>query len=178
MLKKIWNDPVGSAVIGAIITPIILSLFPFIYSLITDKPVKESIFYLWNLEIKLGYTLVVICSLIIVLNLILKLRKQKPSKIERLSQDFHNKFQKIVDEENKITYRFNAYISSYTGYPFISDLRIYCTNHDSESLFVEHGGCRRAECKNYGKGYDESIVKEEIETSLLKAWEDMKSYNL
>ncbi|WP_313672014.1 hypothetical protein [Sphingobacterium multivorum] len=177
MLKKIWKDPVGSAIIAAIILTVGAFMISLIYGLATDKPVKDLILDLWNLKISLGYTLVVFFLIVVASNIFKKLMKSKPSKIERLEKDFHDKFRKIVDEENKITYRFNAYISDYTGYPFISDLRIYCTNHDSESLFIEHGGCRRAGCKNYGKGYDESIVKQEIETSLLKAWEDMKSYN-
>ncbi|GEM_PF-910009 len=175
MFKRIWKDPVWSGVISAAIITTFGFMVMFIYSLVTDKPVKDSILYLWNLKINLGSTLVVVFSLAIVVRIIVNLLKSKPSKKQRLEKIFHNKFNKIVDEENKITYRFNAYIDEFTNYPFISDLRIYCNEHESESLISHIDGCRRPGCNKLRKGYDERFIKPEIETSLLKIWEDMKS---
>lgn len=175
MFKKLWKDPVGSNVIAGIILGIGAFLVAFIYGILTDKPIKDSVLYLWHLDITLGPTLVVVFLLLIVVNIFINLFKYRPTKMERLKELFHNKFNKRIDEENKITYRFNTYIDEYTNYPFISDLRIYCNNHELESLIRKDSGCSRIGCHHSRKGYDDSLIIQELETFLLNEWEKMKS---
>jgi hypothetical protein len=174
MFKKIWSDPVWSKVISAIIIAGGSFLISIIYSLNTELNLKQSSAFLWNHQIKLGPTIVVIICGLLILALIQSITQKSPSKREKLESKFHQKFRKIEDSVDPITYRFNAYISSYTNFPFISELRVYCTAHnDGEKLMSSHSGCPNPNCSKYRISFDQNYLKTHIETSLLKEWEIM-----
>lgn len=174
MLKKIWKDPVVASVIGTLISSFILLVIAVIYSLITDKSIKDSTLFLWNLDIKLGWTILVLFFLILLVAFLKKIRTNSDNRNDKLEDLFHKKFNKITDENNKVTYRFNAYIDDLDNYPFISDLRIYCENHGNSSLMSQTTGCNKQGCNHFNKGYNHNQIKKEIESSLLEKWDDMK----
>jgi len=175
MFDNMWKDPVWSKVISAIIITVGGFIISLIYSLITDLTIKESILYIWNLKVTLGLTLIIIFLFILLISIIKTARSRKPTKIESLETQFHNKYNKIIDDKNNLTYRFNTYVSSIDKFPFISELRVYCNNHDTEVLITEYQGCNRPGCNRFGKGYSKSLLKQEIETYLLGEWEKMKA---
>ena len=81
---------------------------------------------------------------------------------------------KFEDPLKPIIYRFNAYIDNYTNFPFISELRVYCTAHDGrERLMDSDDGCPDKNCINHKKKYSEKLLINDIETGLLKIWENM-----
>lgn len=171
MLKKIWKDPVGASVISGVI----LFLLPPIYSLVNGKPVKDSALFLWNLDIKLGPTVIVFFLFLIIVLIVRKFITNPVNSIEELTKSFCKKWTKITDEENKVTFRFNTFISSMSGYPFITDLRLYCINHKTESLISNTNGCNKKGCINFQNRYDKGGITQEIETLLLTEWEKIKS---
>lgn len=174
MLKKNWNDPVWSKVISAVIIAIGGFLISLIYSAVTELTLKQSIKYLWHYKIELGPTISIVFLALFILAIIQKFAKKSPSKREKLETKFHQKFKKIDDFSQPITYRFNAYISSLNNFPFISELRVYCTAHNGrENLMTTYGGCPDRNCRNHGKTYSESLLKTQIETDLLQEWENM-----
>ena len=176
MFKKIWSDPVWSKVISAIIIAVGSFLISIIYSVSTELTLKQSSTFLWNYQIKLGPTIIVIILGLLILALIQNITQKSPSKIEKLKSKFHQKFRKIDDSADPITYRFNAYISSYTNFPFISELRVYCTAHnDGEKLMSSHSGCPIPNCSKHRMSFDQNSLKTQIETSLLKEWEIMNT---
>lgn len=175
-MKNLWKDAVWSKVISAIIIAVGAFLISFAYSLVTDLSVEESIIYLWKYEILLGPTLLIIIIVYFLISIVKSIikSKSKPKNIEELEDKFHEKFNKIVSEEDKITYRFNAFVSMYSGLPYISHLKVYCNNHETEVLMSKSRGCNRQGCFNYNISYSESLIKDEIETHLLGEWEKIK----
>lgn len=171
MIKNLWKDSVWSKVISAIIITIGAFLISLIYSLVTDLSVKESFLYIWNIKTLLGPSILIVILLFLFSSIIRNLGRQQTTKSERNEDIFHKKYNKIIDSENKVTYRFNAYINSYNKFPFISELRVYCNNHQPESLMDKYQGCNRNGCIHYNKGYNESAIVKEIETYLLNEWE-------
>ncbi|URM36380.1 hypothetical protein [Flavobacterium anhuiense] len=174
MLKNSWKDPVWSKVISVIIISVGAFLISLIYSQITNLSITESFLFLWNYKISLGSTLLILIVILLIISIIKSTRRTKPDKSQKLEDIFHKKYNKYIDSENKVTYRFNAYISSYNKFPFISELRVYCTNHIPEALMKPNYGCNRQGCIHLNKGYNESQLKQEIETYLLNEWEHMK----
>ncbi len=175
MLKKMWKDPVWSKVISALIITVGGFIISLLYSLITDRTVKESILYLWNIKVALGPLIIISFLLAILTSIIKKVRTKGRTEIQSLESIFHEKYTKIVDNENNLTYRFSAYVGASNKFPYISELRVYCNNHDMEVLLTQYQGCNRPGCKHFGKGYNESILKQNIETYLLGVWEKMKA---
>lgn len=174
MFKKIWSDPVWSKVISVVITAIGGFIISIIYSLTTELTLEQSIKYLWHYKVELGPIISIFFIVILITSIIQKILKKSPSKREKLESEFHRKFRKIDDSGVPVRYRFNAYISSYTKFPFISDLRVYCSAHDGrESLMSQYNGCPDRECVNHGRKYSEIDLKNQIETNLLKEWENM-----
>ncbi len=174
MFKKIWSDPVWSKVISAIIIAIGGFIISVIYSVITELTLEQSIKYLWNYKIELGPTISIVFMVLFIFAIIQKFVKKNPSKREKLETKFHEKFRKFEDSLEPITYRFNAYISNYTNFPFISELRVYCTAHDGrERLMNTYDGCPDRNCINHKKTYSERLLINDIETNLLKIWENM-----
>ena len=174
MFKKIWSDPVWSKVISAIIIAVGSFLISIIYSVSTKLTLKQSFTFLWDYQIKLGPTIIVIIFGLLILALIQNITQKGPSKIEKLESKFHQKFRKIDDSADSITYRFNAYISSYTNFPFISELRVYCTAHnDGEKLMSFYSGCPDPNCSKHRISFDQKFLKTQIETNLLREWENM-----
>lgn len=173
MIKNLWKDPVWSKVIAAIIISIGAFLISLTYSLITKLSVKESFIYLWKYQIPLGPTILVLFILYVLISITIYIKKRRSSNEEKLEDLFHKQFNKVIDNENKITYRFNAYIHSLNKFPFISDLRIYCNNHNSETLMNPHKGCNQIGCIHYNMGYNNREIKQNLETYLLGEWEKM-----
>ncbi|QOG04820.1 hypothetical protein [Flavobacterium sp. MDT1-60] len=175
MIQNSWKDPVWSKVISAIIISVGAFFISFTYSQLTDLTIKESFLVLWNYKILLGPTIIILILLYLIVSIIKSIRRRKPNNSNKLENIFHKKYSKYVDSENKVTYRFNAYISSYNKFPFISELRVYCNNHNPEALMKPYSGCNRQGCIHLNKGYNETELKQEIETYLLNEWEKMKA---
>lgn len=179
MLNKIRKGTLWESVIATVIASVVLSiggfLLSFIYSLFTKLTIEQAIYTLWSYQIQLGY-LVAFLIVFLPLTIVLIARKDS-SKLEKLESTFHAKYTKIIDRENNVTYRFNAYISEYNKFPFISDLRVYCNNHENESLIDKFKGCNRIDCHVFKGGYNEEGLKKELETYLLGEWEKMKASN-
>ena len=175
MIQNLWKDPVWSKVISAIIISAGAFLISFIYGQITDLTIKESFVDLWNYKILLGPTIIILILMFLIVSIIKLIRRKKPYQSSKLEDIFHKKYNKYIDSENKITYRFNAYVSSYNKFPFVSELRVYCNNHEPESLMKPNSGCNRHNCIHFNKGYNETGLKQEIETYLLNEWEKMKN---
>ena len=174
MIKNLWKDPVWSKVISAIIIGVGFFVISFVYSLITELSVEDSILKLWKYEIFLGPTLLIISIIYILISVIKSITKRKPSKTEKLENIFHEKFNKIVNNEDKTTYRFTASISGLTNYPYISNLKVYCNYHETEVLMTPYQGCNRQGCLHYNVRFNKYALKQEIETHLLNEWEEMK----
>jgi hypothetical protein len=174
MLKKVWSDPVWSKVISAVILAVGGFIITVIYSATTKLPLEQSIKYLWQYKIELGTTIVGIILILLVLAIIQKIAEKSPTKSEKMASKFHQKYKKFDEPTLPITYRFNAYISTLTNFPFISELRVYCTNHNGrESLMTSYNGCPDQNCTNHRQTFSESLLKSQIETDLLKEWENM-----
>ena len=174
MFKKIWSDAVWSKVISAVIIAIGGFIISLIYSLTTKLTLEQSIKYFWHYKVELGPIISIFFIIILITSIIQKILKKSPSKREKLESKFHQKFRKFDDSSVPVRYRFNAYISSYTNFPFISELRVYCNAHNGrESLMSQYNGCPDRKCVNHGKAYSEIDLKTQIETDLLREWENM-----
>jgi hypothetical protein len=173
MLKKIWSDSVWSKVISAVILAVGGFIIIVIYSAITKLSLEQSIEYLWQYKIELGPTIIGIILILLVLAIIKKIAEISPSKRDKMASKFHQKYKKFDEHILPITYRFNAYIKSLTNFPFISELLVYCTDHNGiESLMTSYNGCPDRNSTNHRKTFSESLLKSQIETDLLKQWEN------
>ena len=176
MMKKVWTDPVWSKVIASTIITVGFFILSIIYSLLTDKTVEESLNYFWSYHVPLGPTILGVIVILLLIATVQRLIKKQPSRIERLEKRFQQENTEMVDGSVGVTCRYNAYISSYTNYPFISDLRLYCTgNNHPQQLMTQHSGCPIPSCRNNGQGYNEHNLKTTIETYLLQVWDRMKN---
>ena len=175
-MKKIWTDPVWSKVIATMIIAVGYFILGVIYSLITDKTLEESLKYLWSFLVPIGPTFLVIIILLLITALIQRILKKQPSKLEKLEALFHKENTERVDSLSGVTFRYNARISSSTKYPFITDLRVYCTgNNHPKQLMKKNSGCSVNGCQNQGRGYNEYGLKTQIETDLLQVWDEMRN---
>jgi LytS/YehU family sensor histidine kinase len=174
MIKKIWIHPVWSNVISAVIITIAGFLITIIYSELTSLTIKQSSKFLWYYEIELGTAITATIIIFLLLATIQKIIEKSPTKGEKLKAKFRKEFRKFDNNTEHTTIRFNSNIDSVSNYPYIKNLRVYCTAHDGEeNLMDNYNGCPDHKCVNYKKNYDKNYLTNHIETYLLKQWENM-----
>ena len=99
----------------------------------------------------------------------IKPKKQFYSKRQRLLR----KFNKTIVEDSNILLRWNVYFDINT--PFITDLIPYCNKHGEPPLRFIHNHCPVDGCENSRIRFNESEVKNAIESELIHKWEKINS---
>jgi hypothetical protein len=180
MIKKIWNDPVGSKVIAAGV----LFAIAGVCSLLTTKPVVESLKDIWEYSttfeftFRLVYVVGVIFLLWILYPIVSKLvnKNKKPviDEDEERRKQFCEANKKREDVGNKLLYRFTTNISPSTNLPYVTNLKVYCTKHKIP-LEVYLNGCTSTDCKNGNKMLDLDFIERTINSILVYSWEELNN---
>lgn len=163
MLKKIWNDPVGSKVISVGIVGIISIIFAYVQSLVQGITFQESVVKLYNLKVRVVYVFLGLIVILIVRHFF-KERGIYSRKENRL-----RKFNNMAIEKHDILLRWGVYFEL-DGTPFISDPTPFCAKHQPPIRFV-NGTCPIRDCENSKQKLYGYAVKNHIESMLIDKWE-------
>jgi hypothetical protein len=180
MIKKIWNDPVGSKVIAAGV----LLTIAGVYSLVTLKPVAESLKDIWEYSatfeftFRLIYVVGVLALLRILIGVVSKMVKKNKIPVividreKERRKEFCEVNTKREDAGNKLLYRFTTNIDLSANTPYINNLKVYCTKHKIP-LEVYLNGCTSTDCKNGNKMLDLDAIERTINSILVQDWEEL-----
>lgn len=101
------------------------------------------------------------------------LRKKRKSKLEKHLLQFNS----IVDDKNGVKVTWDMYMGSmYDNDPHPYNIKIFCTKHDVPML-MPHGYCNDACCPNAIGGYQEHLIKNQIESLLLAERDNFTKQN-
>jgi hypothetical protein len=182
MIKKIWNDSVGSKVIAFVIIGVGGFIVTLVYSLLTPKTVKESLKDIWEysttFEFRLVYVVGVLGLLWILIGVVSKLNKEYKipviviDKEKERRKEFCDSNNKKTDDDNKLLFRFRTSISPSNKLPYITSLKGYCVRHNPP-LEVNVRGCVVIGCENHNAIIDFSDIKRIVESHLVQEWEEL-----
>lgn len=167
MIKKIWNDSVGSKVIAVGILGIISLVYAKIISAtegITFSQAYQSIF---EIKVRLIFVVGAIILFLILRRVFKKKESYYSSKQKKLRELNNSK-----DPNTDILFRWGVYFDHDT--PFISDLNAFCTKHEGAPIRFVNKRCSIHGCENSRKQIDFHMVKNLIESDLIDRWEKMK----
>lgn len=167
---NIWNKVAAAGIITAF-----GFLISFIYSLFTKEPFTalftEIVFF------KISFWIVFISFFAIIILIGIYNNKPKGKKlsseeklIQKKKEEFIKFYNKLIDEENKITFRFTTYFDSTSGLPQVYNFKVYCNRHDVAREFYG-SKCSDRSCENGRHSINEFIAKKEVESQLLHYWE-------
>ena len=170
MIRKIWNDPVGSKIIATGI----IAICAYIYSLHSEETYLEVIRNMWYYQIHLGWTIVIVVSFITLKSLWKKNGSNKliPDKLEQKQEMFKKANTKISFDDNLIV-RFTTWFDTGSGLPFIADESAYCTLHTTP-MRMNSQGCSELNCRHNNYRINMSGTKHKIESILINNWEKFK----
>lgn len=177
MIKKIWNDSVGSKVIASIIIGALSFVVIKIKSSVDEKTFEETFSLLINYQVKLIYLVLGFILFLVIRSLYrFFFRKKKDEQREggqSLAEKKITSINNLIDSKQGIRNEFTVYIGD-NGKPFITDLEFYCTKHENVPLRFYGNNCPISRCENSFLNLDEYKVKNHIESILIDKWNKIK----
>ncbi|ARV13961.1 hypothetical protein [Polaribacter sp. SA4-12] len=169
MFKKIWKDPVGSKIIAWSIIGLIGLTSIKITSFVKGITFNEVLKIIYDFKVRIIYVLIVLFLIFIFIRVI-KRKKSYYSKTQKKIM----KFNKKLDEETEISYKWNVYFKT-NGNPSITDLEMFCNKHNDVPLRFITNRCPVKSCENSRIRISESRIKNNIESILINNWENLNA---
>ena len=167
---NVWNKVVAAGLITGL-----GFLISFIYSLFTDQSFTalftQIIFY------KIPFWIIFITFFVMII--LIGIYNAKPAKIKLSSEEkslqekkkeFIKFYNKLIDEDNQITFRFTTYFHSTSGLPQIYNFKVYCNKHPVPVEFYG-SNCSDRGCENSRIHMNMAIAQRNAESQLLYYWE-------
>jgi len=164
MLKKIWNDPVGSKVISWVIIGVLTLIGVGIKSSYDEKSYYETFVWLMTFPIPV-YFLLVSITLLLLLRHWFKRKKQFYNAKQRKLRQFNCS----DDPEQNIRTEWTVYFGM-NGKPYISDLEFFCLEHGEAPIRLFGNRCSHVGCKNSILKFNEFELKNYFESLVLNEW--------
>lgn len=164
MIKKIWNDPVGSKIIASSILGLLGLIGIAIKSNYDEKSFYETFIWLVKFPIPLFY---IVLSLIIIF-IIYKIAKRKKNYYSPKQRKLRE-FNSSIDNEAGIKSEWTVYFYN-NGKPFITDLEFFCLLHDEVPIRFFGNRCSHIGCKNSVLEFNEYEIKNHLESFVLNEW--------
>lgn len=175
IIKKIWNDSVGSKVIAVGI----VGIFSYIGFLIGKYLLSDSqeLFFvegfdkIYKINISIIYVPVILIAIWIIFWIFRKIfKKEKP--LYNKKQLKLREFNQLTDPNTGILYKWGVYFDYET--PFIADLTLYCTNHGEPPFRFMYNRCIMPDCINSNKTINMDVVKNGLVSAVINEWDKLK----
>ena len=172
MIKRIWNDRVGSIVISSLIIGALPLIGIKIKSSYDEKSFVETLSFLMDYPVKLIHIIIGLIAIMLlrwIYSLIFKKKKSHYSKKKLQLKEFNH----MTDAQQGVRNEWTVWFGT-NGKPFISDLEFFCAEHGDAPLRFYGNNCSMHGCKNSRLNVNEHVIKNHIESLVINKWNKIK----